>query len=46
MTYVFLHGSFHAAWNWHMVLPLLEQAGHIGIAMDLPAHGLDRTSPQ
>lgn len=46
MTYVFLHGSFHAAWNWHMVLPLLEQAGHIGIPMDLPAHGLDRTSPQ
>jgi pimeloyl-ACP methyl ester carboxylesterase len=27
-----------------MVLPLLEQAGHNGIAMDLPAHGLDRTS--
>jgi pimeloyl-ACP methyl ester carboxylesterase len=43
MTFIFLHGSFHAAWNWHMVLPLLQQAGHIGIAMDLPAHGLDRT---
>lgn len=43
MKFVFLHGSFHAAWNWHMVLPLLQQSGHSGIALDLPAHGLDRT---
>ncbi len=44
MRYIFLHGSFHAAWNWHQVLPLLEHAGHEGIAMDLPAHGLNRAS--
>jgi pimeloyl-ACP methyl ester carboxylesterase len=42
-TFILLHGSFHAAWNWHKVLPLLEQAGHQGIAFDLPAHGLDAT---
>ena len=42
-TFVFLHGSFHAAWNWHKTLPLLERQGHRGIALDLPGHGRDRT---
>ena len=42
-TFVLLHGSFHAAWNWHRVVPLLERAGHRAIALDLPGHGLDRT---
>jgi pimeloyl-ACP methyl ester carboxylesterase len=42
-TFLLLHGSFHAAWNWHRVLPLLEAAGHRGVAIDLPAHGRDRT---
>lgn len=41
-TFVFLHGSFHAAWNWHKVIPLLEVAGHRGIALDLPGHGQAR----
>ena len=44
-TFLFLHGSFHAAWNWHKVLPLLERAGHRGVALDLPGHGQDRTAP-
>ncbi len=44
-TYVFLHGSFHAAWNWHRVAPLFEAAGHRVIALDLPGHGLDTTPP-
>src|SRR5256885_1932231 len=42
-TFIFLHGSFHAAWNWHKVIPLLERAGHRAIALDLPGHGRDRT---
>ncbi|HEY4124460.1 MAG TPA: alpha/beta fold hydrolase [Rhizomicrobium sp.] len=41
-TFIFLHGSFHAGWNWHKVLPLLERAGHRGLAPDLPGHGLNR----
>lgn len=45
-TFLLLHGSFHAAWNWHRVLPLLEAAGHRGIAIDLPGHGRDRTPPR
>lgn len=44
-TFVFLHGSFHAAWNWHKVLPLLERGDHRGIALDLPTHGPDTTAP-
>src|SRR3989442_4804389 len=44
-TFIFLHGSFHAAWNWHRVLPLLEARGHRGVALDLPGHGRDRTPP-
>ena len=42
-TFIFLHGSFHAAWNWHKVIPLLERAGHRTVALDLPGHGRDRT---
>jgi pimeloyl-ACP methyl ester carboxylesterase len=43
-TFVLLHGSFHAAWNWHKVLPLLAAAGHEGVALDLPGHGMDSTA--
>lgn len=42
-TFIFLHGSFHAAWNWHKVIPLLSLAGHSSIALDLPGHGRDET---
>jgi pimeloyl-ACP methyl ester carboxylesterase len=41
-TFILLHGSFHAAWNWLRVIPLLETAGHRGIALDLPGHGQQR----
>jgi len=42
-TYVLIHGSWHGAWCWHKVIPLLEQAGHKAIAIDLPGHGRDWT---
>src|SRR5690348_1734103 len=42
-TFILLHGSFHAAWNWHRLIPFLEDAGHRAIAVDLPGHGRDRT---
>ena len=45
-SFILLHGSFHAAWNWHRLIPLLEQAGHRGIALDLPGHGQDRSLPR
>lgn len=43
-TFILLHGSFHAAWNWHKVVPILENKDHQGIAIDLPGHGLDSQS--
>jgi pimeloyl-ACP methyl ester carboxylesterase len=44
-TFIFLHGSFHGAWNWHRVLPHLEARGHRGIALDLPGHGQNPMKP-
>lgn len=37
--FLFLHGSWHAAWCWHKVLPLIEAAGHSAVAIDLPGRG-------
>jgi pimeloyl-ACP methyl ester carboxylesterase len=42
-TFILIHGSWHSAWNWHRVIPLLEQAGHRAIAIDLPGMGRDKT---
>ena len=41
--FILIHGSWHSAWNWHKVIPLLEKAGHKAIAIDLPGMGRDRT---
>lgn len=35
-TYVLVPGAGGAAWYWHLVVPLLKQAGHDAIAVDLP----------
>lgn len=42
-TFILIHGSWHSAWNWHLVVPLLEKQGHTAIAMDLPGMGRDKT---
>lgn len=42
-TFILLHGSWHSAWNWHKVLPLVKQQGHEAIALDLPGMGRDKT---
>jgi pimeloyl-ACP methyl ester carboxylesterase len=42
-TFILVHGSWHSAWNWHKVVPLLENAGHKAIAIDLPGMGRDKT---
>jgi len=41
--FILIHGSWHSAWNWHKVVPLLEKAGHRAIAIDLPGMGRDKT---
>ena len=35
-AFVLIPGAGGAAWYWHRVVPLLEQAGHEAIAVDLP----------
>src|SRR5262249_1863867 len=35
-TFVLIPGAGGAAWYWHRVLPLLEQADHEALAVDLP----------
>ncbi|MBL7723441.1 MAG: alpha/beta fold hydrolase [Chitinophagaceae bacterium] len=45
-TFILIHGSWHSAWNWHKVVPLLEKAGHKAIAVDLPGMGRDKTPIQ
>jgi pimeloyl-ACP methyl ester carboxylesterase len=43
-VFILVHGAWHGAWCWYKVLPLLQQAQHRAIAVDLPALGRDRTA--
>lgn len=45
-TFILIHGSWHSAWNWHRIIPILEKAGHTAIAIDLPGMGRDKTPVQ
>lgn len=42
-TFVLIHGSWHSAWNWYRITPLLEKLGYRVIAPDLPGMGRDKT---
>jgi hypothetical protein len=35
-TFVLIPGAGGAAWYWHRIVPLIKQAGHEAIAVDLP----------
>lgn len=41
--FILVHGSWHGAWCWREVVPLLASLGHEALAIDLPGHGEDRT---
>jgi len=45
-TFILVHGSWHNAWDWHKVKPILEGRGHIVLAIDLPGMGRDKTPIQ
>jgi pimeloyl-ACP methyl ester carboxylesterase len=39
-TFALVHGSWHGAWCWELLTPLLQQEGHDVVTMDLPCdHG-------
>jgi pimeloyl-ACP methyl ester carboxylesterase len=40
-TFVLIPGAGGIAWYWHRVVPLLEQAGHAAIAVELPGDDPD-----
>ncbi|PPB82294.1 pimeloyl-ACP methyl ester carboxylesterase [Albidovulum inexpectatum] len=40
-----VHGSCHGAWCWDRAIPELAARGLQARAIDLPAHGADRTPP-
>jgi pimeloyl-ACP methyl ester carboxylesterase len=42
---LFVHGFWHAAWCWTEVLTHVARAGRVGIAIDLPGHGLRARRP-
>lgn len=41
--FLLVHGFCHDAWRWRDLLPALAARGHDAEAIDLPAHGADRT---
>lgn len=45
-TFILIHGSWHSSWNWHKVIPILQNAGHAVYAIDLPGMGRDKTPIQ
>lgn len=42
-AFLLIHGSCHGAWCWRDLIPALAALGHEARAIDLPAHGEDRT---
>jgi pimeloyl-ACP methyl ester carboxylesterase len=44
-NFVFIHGSFHGAWCWYKMLPLLNKNGNTALAIDLPGNGRDGNAP-
>ena len=43
LNFLLVHASWHGAWCWDKVVPLLRSAGHQVTATDLPGRGADRT---
>lgn len=43
--FVLVHGAWHGSWVWYKIAPLLEAGGHQVTLINLPAHGIDLSSP-
>ena len=42
-TFGLVHGAWHGAWCWDLLVPELEFRGHAAIAMDLPCEDREAT---
>lgn len=42
-TFILVHGAWHGGWCWERIVPLIEAAGHVALAPDLPGMGDDAT---
>lgn len=40
-TFALIHGGGSTGWDWHLVAPHLERAGHEAVAVDLPTERSD-----
>ena len=45
-AFVLIHGSWHGAWTWNEMTPLLAAAGYASIAIDLPGAGTRTRFPE
>lgn len=45
-VFVLIHGSWHGAWTWSEMTPLLAEAGYASVAIDLPGAGTRARIPQ
>ena len=43
-TYVLVPGSWHGAWCWYKVVPLLKREARNVISLDLQGHGKTHTT--
>ena len=41
--FLLVHGAFHSASSWSLLIPELDALGHTVEAIDLPSHGRDAT---
>jgi pimeloyl-ACP methyl ester carboxylesterase len=42
-TFGLVHGAWHGAWCWDLLVPELERRGHSAVAMDLPCEDPEAT---
>src|SRR3984893_614741 len=45
-AFVFVHGAWHNAATWRLVMSLLEARGHVVRALDLPGAGRNAKAPR
>ncbi len=45
-AFLFVHGAWHNAATWRLIIPLLEARGYTAVALDLPGAGVNARMPR